>query len=408
MFRTSLALAFVLSLILLSLFLPFSSYVASLLFKSKTYAYAIVFASLWAVGRILNQQIFAYYRARQDARSYVAISVASFLALMVLNISFVRWLKLGLPGVLWGNIIVTWAINLWGIGKFYRYKRTISLQWAGRLFRFGAPLVFSMIGWFILNSADRYFLAYYRDLSEVGVYGLGYKVGLIAQMVVISPFQLAWGPFVFARFAADERNLTQDFSKFFTYLLVTFILVGLGLTLFSREIVAVLGSGKFKLSVRVVPYVLLAYLFNGIYYWAASLFYLRDRTGLLGAIVFGMAVLNLLLNWMLVPSQGWFGAALATVVTVGGVGILALLVGQLLYRVPLQIGRLTKIAVSTSVILIVYFFSPIPAGMLGWITRVTLVVLFPALLVMMGFLEPAEKKFFETLPHALREYLFSR
>ena len=400
--RTSSVLVLGLSFGLFGLCLPFFGHLGVTLFKDEAYGRLIALAFLWAIGGALNQQLFAYFRARQDARTYVAFSVGMFLALMVLNISFVRGLRLGVQGVLLGNLIAVWSVNLWLVARFWRRGRTISWQWAGKLLRFGSPLVFSMLGWLILNSADRYFLAYYRDLSEVGIYGLGYKVGLLVQMAVIAPFQLAWGPFVFAQSASTREHARRDFSRVFTYLVSILGFVSLTVLLFSAEIVDFLGAGKFTQAVQVVPYVLLAYLFNGIYYWAGNLLHLVKRTALLSVLVFSMAVLNLLLNWAWVPTRGWNGAALSTLVTIGGAGLLTLLVGQRLYPVPLQRVRLVKLAFGMTLIVAIVTFVSIPVGVLGWLARGGLLLLPLLLLLVTGFFEPSEIRFLTKLPGLLK------
>ena len=261
-------------------------------------------------------------------------------------------------GVLLGNLIVVWGANLLLASKFWGQARTISIKWAKELFKFGSPLVFSMVGWLILNSADRYFLAYYRDLSEVGLYSLGYKVGLAVQVAVITPFQLAWGPYMLNQAARGHGQETHDYARIFTYLLLGFSFVGMGMLIFSPEIVRVLGSGKFPQAVKVVPFVILAYLFNGVYYWAGSFFHLTKRTILLSIIDFSMAGLNLLLNWLWIPKWGWWGAAFSTVITIGGVGIISLLVQQRIYPVSLEVGKLVKLFLGVLLVLLLFVFTP--------------------------------------------------
>jgi O-antigen/teichoic acid export membrane protein len=401
MVRTSTVLVVGLSLGMLVLLSPFFGRIAMAFFEEVAYGWSVVLAFLWAIAGALNRQLFAYYRARQDARTYVTLSVSFFLLLVALNIFLVRILDLGLVGVLLGNLIVMWGTNLWMAMRFWRQGRTLSRHWARRLLRFGFPLVFSMIGWLILNSADRYFLAYYRELSEVGLYSLGYKTGLIVQMGVIVPFQLAWGPFVFNQYAAREELATEDFSRVFTYLMLAMSIVGLGIFLFAAEFTRILGSGKLDEAAEVVPYVLLAYLFNGIYYWAGSFFNLKKRNASLSAIVFSMAGLNLLLNWAWIPEWGWIGAARATLVTIGGTGLLTLFFGELFYRVPLQWGRLVKLLLGVVIVVSAYHFIPIPAGIVGWLVRGGMLLLLPAWLVIVNFLDSSEVKLVISLPRSL-------
>ncbi|MEA3352022.1 MAG: oligosaccharide flippase family protein [Chloroflexota bacterium] len=403
MVRTSSVMVLGLSLGLFILCLPFFNLVGTALFRDETYGQFVAMAFLWAVGAAFNEQLFAYYRARQDARKYVFLSVGTFVLLMVFNIALVRILKLGVFGVLLGNLAVVWIVNVLLVFRFWRQGWKISRPWMAKLLRFGLPLVFSRLGWLILNSADRYFLAYYRDLAEVGLYGLGYKVGLLLQVAVITPFQLAWSPYMFAQAAEEDHHTARDSSRVFTYLLLAICFVSLLLFLFAPEIVSFLGTGKFVQAEQVAPFVLVAYLFNGIYYWAGAFLHYVKKTSMLSVIVLSMAGLTLLLNWLWVPAWGWLGAAWATVVTIGGTGLLMMLAAQRLYPVLLETLRLLKIAAGIVIVLIVNFLIPPVPGVFDFLMRGGALLFLPITLWVTNFLSEREIRFIIMLPQLLRK-----
>jgi O-antigen/teichoic acid export membrane protein len=80
-------------------------------------------------------------------------------------------------------------------------------------------------------------------------------------------------------------------------------------------------AGAFRVAYWMIP----SSVFTGIYYWGASLLHLTKRTNLIGRIIVLSAILNLLLNYALVPDLGWLGAALATDISTGvaAIGIVA-------------------------------------------------------------------------------------
>jgi len=407
MIRTSSLLVLVLSSASFVVLLPFTRGLAVALFQEAALARFILLAVLWSIGSALNQQLFAYYRAKQAATRYVAVSLGILAGLLILNVTLVRFMGLGLTGILVGYLFVYWSVNVWLVLKFWRYSHTVSLSWARQLLSFGSPLILSMLGWFVLNSSDRYFLAYYRDLSEVGLYGLGYKIGLLLQMVVIAPFQLAWGPYVFARFAADGDASTRgEYARVFTYLMIALSLLGTAIFLFAPELVRLFGSGKFDAAVAVVPYVLVACVFKGIFYWSASMFHLAKRTLELGVIVLGMAGLNLLLNYLWIPRLGWIGAATSTVVTIGGTGLLTLMIGQRFYRVPMHRKCLAKVMLATGVVVTISVLVHAAVGPLNWGLRTLLLLFLPFLLLLLRVLQPSEVRFLLALPTEVRSRVF--
>lgn len=408
MMRTSSVIVLLLSFAFFGLFLPFGDDISLFLFKSRRLATFIALAFLWSIGASLNQQLFAYYRARQDTSTYVLFSTGLFLILVIFNVLLVRVLHMGVLGILLGNLIPLWVIDVLVAVRFWRQGLTLSWQWARKLLGFGVPFIFAGFGWLILNSSDRYFLASFKDLSEVGFYGLGYKAGFIMQMAVVLPFNLAWAPFVFARYEKDRRQAPHDFSRVFTYALLAFSLVGVGMYLFAEELVYVLGSGKFHGAAAVVPFVLAASAFHGIFFWSAALIHLRKKTVAISVIVTTMAFANLLLNWLLIPNWGWRGAAWTTVFTIGGVGILTLITSLHLYYVPLQHARILKVVLCVAVITGLYFWLPHVDGAWSWLLRITLWLLLPLLLYTFGFFADSEIRFIRNLPDRLsRELRFS-
>lgn len=393
MIRSSIFTIIGLSLLISALMIPAFKPLSKILLKDESYTLSIVLAFAWSIGAALNQQYFSYFRVAQKSLKYSIISILYFLISAFLNIIFVRYLNLNLNGIFLGNLISVWSLNVFYIYKFFNSNLTVSFKWMKTLLSFGFPLVFSNFGWLIINSSDRYFLAYFHDLAEVGTYALGFKIGLIAQIAIVTPFQLAWGPYMFSMCESLKEDAKTSFSQIFTYLLTGFSFVGMGVYLFSGILVEIFGSGKYPEAVKVVSYVLFAYLFNGIYYWAANFLHLKNKTTLISLIVFGMAALNLLLNWLLIPTQGWRGAAWATLISVCGTGILTLLAAQNAYPVKLEYRRIIKLGLVIVIILLIYSFINVQSHLLTFILSSLLLFCMPILLWFLGFFYPFEKLF---------------
>ncbi len=405
MIRTSWVSVTGISILLYIAVSPFFPAISSFLLKENQPTGLVTLSFFWAVGGALNQQFFGFYRARQDARTYIILSIVYFILSTSLNIFFVRVLNLKVTGVLYGNMAVVWGINLIAFIKFFGRERSLSLEWTKKLFSFGFPLLFGIISWVILNSADRFFLAYYRDLSEVAVYGLGYKVGLIAQIAVVTPFQLAWAPYMFRKSASSTENIREEFSRVLTWLLTGFSMVGMGIFLFSKEIIHLFGSGKFPQAADVIPYILVSYIFAGVFYWAGSFLNLTNKTIVYSMILLTMAALNLLLNWLWIPAFGWHGAAWATMLCVGGVGLLTLIAGERAYPVKLETVRLLKLFIIMGVIILARYLSFNVLQLSGIILSTALLLSAPALLYFANFFTPKEKKYIRNLPGIIKDLL---
>lgn len=393
------------SIVLFAVVSPFFSTINSFLLKENQSAELISLSFFWAVGGALNQQYFGFYRARQEARTYIILSIIYFVLSTSLNILFVRFLNLKVIGVLIGNLVVVWGINLIAFIKFFGRDRSLSMEWTKKLFGFGFPLLFGIISWQILNSADRYFIAYYRDLSEVAIYGLGYKVGLIAQISVVTPFQLAWAPYMFTKSVSSTDNVREEFSRIFTYLLTAFSLVGMGIFLFSKEIINLFGSGKYAQAAEVIPFILIAYFFSGVFYWAGSFLNLTNKTYIYSIILILMAALNLCLDWLWIPLYGWQGAAWATVITMGGAGLITLIASEIVYPIRLEMARILKLIAVVGVILLAQRVFSRFDFLSNTTYSIILFLLFPVLLSITGYFLPLEQAYIQSTPGKLNSFL---
>lgn len=387
---------------------PYLNVISTQLLRDEGKNSLIFLAFAWAIGGAFNELLFAYYRARQEAKTYTYISGFFFLLLISLNISFVQYLDLGIDGILMANCITVWSINLLLPFKFLS-KGNVSKYWMYTLLQFGLPLIFSRFGWLVLNSADRYFLGYFRNLEEVAIYSLGYKVGLIVQTAIIVPFQLGWGPYIFTKFSTNDEESLKDFSLIFTYLLFGFSWVGLFLIVFAEEMIYFLGSNNYPQATHVVPFVIFAYLFSSIYYWAGNLLHLAKKTTLLSTIVFAMALINLLLNYLLVPSWGWLASAFVTIISIGGTGLLTLAISQQFIKVPLQRKRIWKLCLNVMIISILFLFTlQIPDIIMRMVGKALLVALFPLLFIGTGFFTMEEMNLFNSYTGIFTEYFRQR
>lgn len=352
----------------------------------------------WAIGGAVNEQIMAWFRARQDAKSYAIVSLAISVLLATLNIIFVRNLGWGVQGVILGNLTVLWLANLVLGQSFWRSGWSLSFGWFRRLLEFGYPLIVSRLSWLVLNSADRYFLVLFATTAEVGTYSLGYRVALLIRMMVIMPFQLAWGPFMFSKAKADSES-KQMFSRTLTYLTLAYTLGGLAIYLLRDYLVSFFGSNNYAESVEVVPFILAAYFFLAVYYWSGNFLHLVKKTSLIGLIAGAMAVVNLASNYFLIPEFGWRGAAWSTLITIGGTGLLITLASRRFYSVPFEWYRLGKLfAVVLCIISVdLYVIDNLASGV--FVARLLTLLAVPIMLLVVNFLADYEVRFLITQLH---------
>jgi O-antigen/teichoic acid export membrane protein len=331
-----------------------------------------------------------YLRALEASGRFVAIETGSLLLTLVLNVVFIAFLRIGAAGILWSSLIVAtlqvvilsaWTIRKTGLG-FEKHLLAAML-------RFGLPLMFANMAFFILNFADRFFIQHIRSLSEVGLYAVGYKFGFMLNYLVIQPFCVMWQSRMYA--IAKEPDHPRIFGQMFILYALVITFAGLALSVFSPEVVHVMAGPEFAGSGSVIPVVAFSYIAYGLGYFAQTGLLTTGRTNLVGVIGTAAAVLNLGLNYGLVTRYGMIGAAWATLISFVVISVASYVVSQRVNPLPLRPARIGALV---SVATLVYLASTPVSGLslpAAVAIKVLLVAIFPLVVFKMQLLDAAER-----------------
>ncbi len=344
-----------------------------------------------AVLQSLMAIVQASFRARERAVAFVTLNLCQFIPAMALNVTFVVGLQMGVRGVLWGNFIsslLALAIGLWVALR--GADLVVNRKLIRPLLHFGTLLVPVMLATWAIDMSDRYVLRIYRSLEEIAVYGVGYKIGMVLQMAIVWPFQLAWPAVSFSiSYREDHRT---SYARVLTYLSVALVLGWLVVTLVARAGLTPLVGEAYAGAYLLVPPVALGYLFNGVHFCLSPGIHIAGKTRQLTILACGAALLNLGLNFLAVPRYGSAGAAWTTMVTFLVIAATTAVLSQRAHPIKHETLRLIKIAVAGAA---VYAFAVTfePRGLVpGLAWHLALAVLgFPALLALLGFLDAEEK-----------------
>jgi O-antigen/teichoic acid export membrane protein len=288
---------------------------------------------------------FSIFRAEQRATQYAVLSLLRFFINTVLNIVAVVVLYWGVAGVIYANLLTAVLFFLICLALTMRSIRwVIDFGLLKRLLVFGLPLVPAYLAGWALTFSDRFFLERYADLAQVGVYAIGYSIASVLNMVM-GWFNTAWLPYCYS--VAEQPGAKQFYARMLTYALTLFTLVAIGLSLFSPEVLYLLAPPSYHGAARVVPLITLAYLFYEANYLIAFGLDLTGKTSYYGLIVGIAAVLNLLLNFSLIPPFGMMGAAVATALSYMSLMVVAYLIVRRIYPVRYEKVRLLKLSLTS-------------------------------------------------------------
>ena len=335
------------------------------------------------VGHSLNQ-------ARMDSEFYAAISFGQFVVKVGLCVLFVAGFGWGV----WGVVAASLVRALLFAAILFRRECRIGLAWPQRailreMLAFAWPFLPTGLGFFILNSADRYFLLPFAGDGEIGSYGLAYKLAGLVGLVSITPLYRVWSARMYA--AAETPDAAVVFGRVTTWLLTGYLFVGLGLSLLEVEVVMVYAGPAF-VGGSALPIMAVIILANGLQAASTLLegpLYVRRQTRWKVWITMASTTVMLTLYALLIPNFGPWGAAVATLFGFAFHAAITYAVAQRVLPVRHELGRLAALLASAVAVWLVGY--GLGAGL--WLAplKVGLWLLWPVLLWTTGLIRADEK-----------------
>lgn len=185
-------------------------------------------------------------------------------------------------------------------------------------------------------------------LRMTGIYSANYKLSIIITLF-IQAFKYSAEPFFFSHAKnSDKRKVYADVMNVFILVcLGIFLLVTLNIKLFQSFI-----GEDFREGLYIVPILLWANIFLGMYYNISIWYKITDQTGKGAKISVIGAFITLVMNFILIPFLGYLGSALATLICYASMLILGYVWGQKYYPIPYETGKFFKYSFIT---IIIYF-----------------------------------------------------
>jgi O-antigen/teichoic acid export membrane protein len=259
-----------------------------------------------------------------------------------LNVLFLPVLDFGVTGYV-GSIILAdllTTVFLVLVTRLWRAVKPASISWRtiATMLRFCLPLVPTTIFWWITGVSDRYMVVAMVSEEVNGLYAAAYKIPNLL-IYAISIFDSAWKLSVSAE--DDPQDCADFYSRVWRAYTTLAFLGGGCLILASRLCAKLLFSAEFEAAWVYVPVLTVATVFTAFCTFLGSVYFVSRRT--LGSMLTALAgaVLNILLNLLLIPAYGAMGASVATFASYLAVSLLRLVTGRRLIPFKGEWGRLT-------------------------------------------------------------------
>lgn len=200
-----------------------------------------------------------------------------------------------------------------------------------------------LAGW-TMTLINRIFLSNFSTLAFVGLFTLGYQLGSLL-CIVSSSFVLAWVPYFMSNAKEFGHVSNQKFSQLTIYYQSVIFFFGLCIILFSIDFLHLMTTPEYYKSAQIVPFTVIIFLFDGMYYLGAVVLLYMKRTGYQSAVTFSAAIINVILNIIFIPPFGMFGAAYAMLFSYAYTFFLIFFISNKVYPIPYDYKKMGKIVV---------------------------------------------------------------
>ena len=341
---------------------------------------------------------FLKLRLERKAKLFSFIKIISIVFNISLNVFLIVKLKWGIEAIFISNLaasIISFLLLIPTLLKNIKFSFHKVLF--KRLVKFGLPYLPAGLGMMLVQVIDVPILEKLTDIKTVGIYKANYKLGIF-MMLFVNMFQYAWQPFFLTN--AKEENAKEIFSKVLTYFTIVGSLMLVLLSLFISDIVqinifgfSIIGA-KYWAGLYIVPVILLAYLFNGLYVVFSAGIYIEEKSIYAPIVAGAGAITNVIANYLLIPYLNIMGAALATLLSYFVMAAGYYIVTQKYYKINYDYYKLFKIALAILFVGTVYYLL-MYGGFLNIYYKIILALIF-ILFIWLQVFEKNEMNFIKT------------
>ena len=353
------------NLLFFSIILYFNNPIASFMLYDGHNEYIILLTAIVCIDSISALPL-AKLRYEEKAKNFVLIQFASILINIGLNLFFMLYLfnpeqpEEGILFILLANLCSSLIKPLLLYASFLKLRLTFDWRLAKTMVLYALPLVIAGFAGIINETLDRILLKQILydpaipgslDAAEaqVGIYSACYKLAMLVT-ILLQAYRYAAEPFFFGQMKNEDRNkvYVKVMNIFIAMVCSVFLLVSLNIDIFKYFI----RNEIYWVGLNVVPILLLANVFLGIYYNQSIWYKLSGKTKFGAYITIGGAAITVAVNLIFIPEYGFMASAWATLLVYFLQMVFSYLLGQRHFPIPYNIK---KFFVYIGLALVLYF-----------------------------------------------------
>ena len=321
---------------------------------------------------------FAYLRYKNRPIKFAALKMLFIFASIALNIVYFVFMKgtdVGAAFLI--NLICTSLVMVCLISELRGFRYTLDRDLVKRMFRYSFPILILGIAGILNQVVDKIIFPFvYPDEAEaavqLGIYGATSKIAMIMAMFT-QAFRFAYEPFVFGKSREkDNRQMYAQAMKFF----IIFTLLAFLAVMFYLDILRYVIGRDYWEGLKVVPIVMAAEMFMGVYFNLSFWYKLTDETKWGAYFSITACTIVILMNVFLIPVYGYVACAWAGFTGYAVAMLLSYFVGQKKYPINYDLKSIGGYVLLALVIYAVGEWMPLENTVLRLLFRTVLLAVF--------------------------------
>lgn len=330
----------------------FNQNIANVMLYSDHNEYIILLGAIVCIDAITALPL-AKLRAEDKALQFASIQFASILVNIGLNLIFMLVLfdptrpEEGVLFILFANLIASLVKPILLYKHFLNLRFNFDFQLAKEMSIYAVPLVIAGFAGIVNETIDRILLKHIlydgetaasltAAEGEVGIYSACYKLAMLVT-ILLQAYRYAAEPFFFAQMKNEEKN--KVYAKVMNFFVATvclvFLVVSLNIDIFKLFI----RNEAYYVGLGVVPILLLANVFLGIYYNQSIWYKLSGQTKFGAYIAITGAIITIVINVIFIPTYGFMASAWATLIVYAFQMVASYMLGQKYYPIKYNLRK---------------------------------------------------------------------
>lgn len=379
------------NILLILLGIIFSRQFSILIFENDIYQNIIIYTFLIACFEALMVIPLSLLRAENKPFSYLIITTLATMISLILQLYFLFYTDIKLEGIFISKFIAPLLIFVFLIPFIikhinYRLDKTFLID----IIRFSFPLMLTGVVTTLLNSANRFILGFIGKPEEVGLFSLASNISGIITFVLISPFQLAFNAIFWQKL--KDSNSARFYTKSVTYSFLLYVWGALVLSLLIPYIIKLYIPTKpaYWEASSLVPILSMSLVFYGMLTVLYMSYHHDKRNDLIFYFQTAALILNIILNYLLIPQLQMYGAAISTFISFLVLVYAMYYFSKKYYFIKYETLKIILIFLSASVIISIFSFIKFEPKFFDISLRLLACFLFPAILYILRIYEPIE------------------